>query len=127
MLQELDWYLGNEFDDDVIARGAIVLVRFPSLASELLSAPVLPGEFGDVDTGETDESKALSEMWARPDVTSVVGNVTARQLARCFGREAVAEAETERTGKGDSASSTESLPHHATDDCDDANDAGGHA
>lgn len=104
MLQELDRYLGNDFDDEVIARAAIVLVRFPSLASELLSAAELPeGPAGpkgtvagdaDLDPGVKTNDRPLSaveELWRRGEVKRVVESITAEQLARCYGREAWAD------------------------------------
>jgi hypothetical protein len=78
MLVALKVHLGHDQPNEVLVRAAVMMIRFPDLVDELLSAPE-PPEF---DRGMSDgESR-----WERRDVREVVLGCSAQDLAICFGR-----------------------------------------
>lgn len=98
MLRALKGHLNHGETDQTLARAAIVMVRFPTLVDVLLSDIVPPDEAPTPTAGDGAPAPELSDaasdaaqrrraIWLRPDVQQVVTDVTARQLARCYGRE----------------------------------------
>ncbi|MGH3911147.1 MAG: hypothetical protein ACRDRM_09995, partial [Pseudonocardiaceae bacterium] len=74
-------------EQDTVARAAILLVRFPALVDDLLSAVDPPALVPPADAGPKDPVSA----WLRRDVQQVLrradGNrVDIIRLARCYGR-----------------------------------------
>lgn len=87
MLLALGLHLGHHEDEDTIARAAIMLVRFPSLVDDLLSAPDPPVLGPPADASPTD---AVS-LWLRRDVQQVLRRADGSpadliRIARCYGR-----------------------------------------
>ena len=92
MLLALGLHLGHHEDEDTIARAAILLVRFPTLVDDLLSAPDPPMLDPPADPNPTDPSPTgLASRWLRRDVQQVLRRADGSRLditriARCYGR-----------------------------------------
>jgi hypothetical protein len=89
MLRALDIHLGHHADPDTIARAAIMLIRFPSLADELLTEPQPPNT--DPQHAEKDPRGSTSP-WLRPDVQQLLRSTTGdaidpAAIASCYGRD----------------------------------------
>jgi hypothetical protein len=87
MLVALGLHLGHHEDNDTVARAAILLVRFPTLVDDLLSAPDPPMLDPPADTSPTD----TASPWLRRDVQQVFrradgSRVDITRIARCYGR-----------------------------------------
>ncbi len=92
MLLALGLHLGHHEDEDTVARAAILLIRFPTLVDDLLSAPdppmldppAEPSPAGSSATGP-------ASSWLRRDVQQVLrradgSRVDITRIARCYGR-----------------------------------------
>jgi WD40 repeat protein len=90
MLLALQAHLGHTEGPDILARAAIVFVRFPALVDVLLSAASVP----HADPALTGHERSASP-WLRPDVQEVLlrpdGTVVElERIARCYGRDVTA-------------------------------------
>ena len=87
MLLALGLHLGHHEEEDTIARAAILLVRFPALVDDLLSAVDPPALDPPAHAGPNNPVSP----WLRRDVQQVLrradGNrIDIIRLARCYGR-----------------------------------------
>ncbi|MDQ3886816.1 MAG: P-loop NTPase fold protein [Actinomycetota bacterium] len=87
MLLALGLHLGHHEDEDTLARAAILLVRFPTLVDDLLSAPDPPMLDPPADSSPTDRPSP----WLHRDVQQVLrrpdgSRVDITHIARCYGR-----------------------------------------
>ncbi|HEY6424680.1 MAG TPA: P-loop NTPase fold protein [Pseudonocardiaceae bacterium] len=87
MLLALGLHLGHHEDEDTIARAAIMLVRFPTLVDDLLSASDPPVLDPPADASPTDPASP----WLRRDVQQVLRRADGSRIdiiavARCYGR-----------------------------------------
>jgi KAP family P-loop domain len=86
MLLALGLHLGHHENEDIIARAAILFVRFPTLVDDLLFTPDPPVLNPPADANPTDPASP----WLRRDVQQILrrnGNlVDITQIARCYGR-----------------------------------------
>jgi hypothetical protein len=71
MLRAIEAHVRHTEDDDAMARAAILLVRFPTLAARL--------RFDDLSTG-------TDPCWRLPCGGGVLGGWRLESLARCLGR-----------------------------------------
>jgi hypothetical protein len=71
MLRAIEAHVQHAEDDDAMARAAILLVRFPTLAARL--------RFDDLSNG-------TDPCWRLPCVRDVLGGCSLESLARCLGR-----------------------------------------
>ena len=83
MLLALKGHLGHSEDIDTVVRAAIMLVRFPSLVDELLTAARLPAMLLSDATADS--------TWLQPDVRQLLAGCEVSRLARCYGREYVSQ------------------------------------
>ena len=148
MLMALGSYTNHRESQDVVYRAAIAMVRFPSLVDALLTDQRMPDEAGGsstageraVESADAKSKPSARQMWERVDVQEVVGEVpgvggpvTARQLARCYGR-SLGEAAGAAPRKGEAMSEPQ-VDADADPQTDmpgavpqtDPDDAGGHA
>ena len=87
MLLALGLHLDHHEDEDTIARAAIMLVRFPTLVDDLLSAPDPPVLDPPANASPTDPASP----WLRRDVQQVLRRADGSRIdiigiARCYGR-----------------------------------------
>ena len=88
MLMALQLQLGRRDPEDLVARAAIMFVRFPTLVDQLLSEPDPPA----IDPTTAPADNGGTSPWLRPDVQQVLRDqhgtpIDIVTLAGCYGRE----------------------------------------